>query len=213
MRRRPRVRRAKRPRGKLNATQRREVKQLVSRETEWKQFDNITNAQTAQFTGTIIGGLILPPQGVGDSQRQGDVIFIRSVQITGNILCADATNMFRCILFRWRPDNLIDTPSIAKVLQDTVTLPYLSPINETSLQAGKINVILDKTYALVLNTTSSLKRFRWKFSGKRLGKKKIAFNSAAVTGMDQLYMLAVSDSTAISHPYISFNCRTIYSDA
>nr|WAE42312.1 MAG: capsid protein [Cressdnaviricota sp.] len=198
---------------KLTKPQRRQVKTIVARETEWKQFDNITTATTASSAGTIIGGLILPSQGVADSQRTGDVIFIKSVSIHGNFICADATQMFRTILFRWRPDNAIDTPSVAKLLQDTSSLPWASAINETSLQAGKINILHDKTYAMVLNTQSGVKQFSWKFYGKKLGKKKIAFNSGAVTGMDQLYMLIISDSLAVAHPAINFNCRTIYSDA
>lgn len=198
---------------KLTRPQKRQVRTLISRETEWKQFDSIGTAQTASSAGTILGGLILPAQGTADSQRSGDVIFIRSVSVHGNIVCSDATQMFRCIVFRWRPDNSVDTPSVAKILQDTSSLPWASALNETSLQAGKMNILLDKTYSMVLSTESAVRRFRWTFYGKRLGKKKIAFNSAAVTGMDQLYFLIISDSLAAGHPSMNYNCRTIYSDA
>lgn len=187
---------------------------MVSKAIEWKHFDTYQSATAiASTTGVVFGGFCLPPRGTGENQRVGDVVRLSSFTVEGSMICSDATNIMRVIVFRWRPDNSIDSPSWTKILQDTTNLPFFSPINEASLQQSKIHVLLDKSYTMVLNTASGLKRFKWRFYGKRLGKKKLAFNTNAITGMDNIYMFMISDSLAVSHPAVQFQTRVVFTDA
>lgn len=49
--------------------------------------------------------------------------------------------------------------------------------------------------------------------GRKIGKKKLVFNTAgATTGTDQFYLLAISDSTAAPHPSLGGYIRYNYVD-
>jgi hypothetical protein len=192
----------------LNSVQKREVKQLASIPKELNAIDT-SFLQSIDANGTVTK-LLMPAQGDGVSERNGDKIWLKRIRLRFSMIYGDTTNTFRLILFRWTQDNSIpaNVPSTLDVLQG---LNALQQYNFTHKQANQVHIIYDRTLTLSTNGTPN-RVIDQVLYGKRLGKKKIIFDAAITTGTDQIYVLAISDSIAVPHPALAGYVRVEYTD-
>lgn len=191
----------------LNTKQKSSVKRIMSKVIE-KDFVDTTIANAVDAAG-VVGVLTYPPQGTAPSQRIGEQIFLKKLKIRLNVAISDATNIVRIIFFRWSPDNQVSSPTTSTVLQSLSTMAHINYIND---QSGKVQVLLDRTWALTYTNQINVNLIA-NLYGKKLGKKRVDFNSTLVTGVDQIYYLLLSDSVAVTHPYVAGYVRMEYTDA
>lgn len=194
----------------LSPLQRQQVKRLVDSGAETYQYDNSISPASVSTAATIQTGFSTPTQGVGDGQRTGDMIELKRFMLNYNIICADATNVVRVILFRWYENNSSNAPTAAQVLQASTN--FNSMINHDSIRERKLHVFYDKTHRMTLVGTADVGA-NVSIGAKALGRKNIAFDNAAITGEGLIYGLFISDSSGVSHPTIDWYCRLEYKDA
>lgn len=150
----------------------------------------------------------LPPQGDNVSQRDGDQITIKKIVYNLQMAGADATNIVRVIIFRWSQNNNATVPAVTDVLQ---SLSPVSMYNYTNERSGKVHVLFDRTASLSLEGTNCI-TWRGALWGRKIGKKRLIFNATAINGVDQPYILFISDSVAVTHPSITGTLRMEYVD-
>lgn len=201
-------RRAGRGRG-LTKHQRSQVKRLVTRQQEIKAID--TGVLQSPTAAGIVSVLNMPAQGDSLSTRDGDEIVVKKLQFRLNMIIADTTNIVRLVVFRWADDNTLaaNIPTPNQVLQ---TLSATSFYNYTTYRDGQMVPIYDRTWALSSGGDQD-KFVKGSIYGKKLGKKKIIFDAAVITGNDQIYYMLISDSVGAPHPSVGGNFRMTYTDS
>jgi len=191
---------------------RKELKQEEKKTRTVKYFDTYLNGQNST---TTLGyqGLSPVPQGIGQSQRVADTIWIDSVDVRFNATTANADIFatMRWGLFIWWQNTNSVTPGTTSILESTATFGTLSPFNFEGREY--YSVMLDKfenfTGTATAPTVNSQINhiFRKKLSGHRLD-----FEVAATTGTGHLYFYNVSDSALAPHPVYSIQFRIWYYD-
>lgn len=189
------------------------VKKVLAQQQEHKlhvvsgSFDSIP-------TGGIIGHLSTVGQGDTDGTRDGDQLSVTKFEIRGMVKTADATNNVRIIVFRWNGDSTPSTTDIVQNFQGTGTdLDFLRPINHDHKK--NIKILYDRWFRL--STSEAFMSdipFRVVRYGKRLGAKKITYENGTTTPLKGgIWMMAFSDSGAISHPGVSYEGMVHFTDS
>lgn len=196
-------RRRKRYRGKgLNKKQAVAVKAIVNRKLndviEMKHHDVPMNEEEIGCFGvqatTYMYNLTSIAQSVTDTTRIGDSFILKS--ITGKLWFKIGTTpqvrqtVVRMILFQWKEDNNVAVPTYSDILQDptgvpgSVLLPYKLDKNR------KYKILYDKKFALSLNGDSD--NILADLFVQKGFAKKIQYTNQGTTGLNQIYLLAVS---------------------
>lgn len=198
---------------KLNKREIREVKRIVGSESESKYqiTQNVNVGISAAPVGPAMLNLISPGQGISGSQRTGDKIHIKQMQIRMSLIYGDATNYIRCIFFQWIPNTATQAPTAGAIL-DNPANGILTPMNQVN-QGVLFRPLLDRTYSLVSSGSNAVLFRAFRLYGSRLGRKTLQFNPAATTGFNQIFCLAFSDSAAAPTPGLSIITNTTYVDA
>ena len=146
---------------------------------------------------------------LGDSNRVGDKINIKSMVIRGTLTEADTKNIVRIVIFQWYPVDSASIPVASQILASTGTWGIVSPfIHDTRNQFG---ILVDKIYNL--NSVSLPYRpFEIRVPLK-YAKKQIGFNAAGLFGSNHILALIITDSSASTHPTVSFYTRVYYTDS
>lgn len=187
----------------LKAQQRAEMGQLHS---------SISALTAVSDTGTV-GGFFGPVVGPDEDDRLGDVLRVKKLWTRWNFVASDTTNVMRLIIFKWKPDNAVDAPSTASILESArLGLPAINCISSyISIPADrkKFTVLLDRCFPLTTSGSNQSVVFTRTFGVKKLGN--VQYNgSATVTGTGLIFYLVVSDSGAVSHPQYRMSCVTDY---
>lgn len=196
--------------GKWNKPLTKTAKKQVVRIVRSQQETKFRDASIA--TSVSYNGVILPlsdiPVGTGDTERIGDKIKPVSIQLRGNVVASDNTNMFRMVVFRWKPSFNADTPIPSEILQVVgSTSATNSPYNHD--RRSQFTVVKDVVMNLdLIGFPQKLIKFSKKLTGS------IKYNSGSTTdAMNGLYVLFISDSAAIPHPGFDTYFRISYKDA
>jgi hypothetical protein len=173
------------------------------------------------FDANITGGgtvyvLSNVPQGPTQSQRIGD--FIQPVRWRVNVTVyqsnADVVATIRLIWFRWIPLNTsTPTPTIANILEAPSSSQCYSQLNfqlQDNYQILSDWVIGMSGTATAPTNSSAFTRFNMKIPLKT--NKVIEFNLGTQYGTGQLFLLAISDSSASPYPQLNLNSRLYYED-
>jgi hypothetical protein len=170
-------------------------------------------------------------QGVSKIQRIGDRIALKRLAMRCKVVCstggifasADSYNVVRIILIRWLADDAVETPVLSKVLAlPTGTTDYtIAPYNN---DAGEKFIVIDDFVTVVFNTPTytgtgvnveagygHVRLFQREYM--KFGEPHIEYTANATTGVGNLYMLAVSDSTVSPSPQLLYNLDVEYEDA
>lgn len=170
-----------------------------------KYFDQLLS-QSISWTGTV-SSILYPAQGSAESQRNGDAVRSKSISIHGMLYAGDAYNFVRIIVF---VDKATDgsTPLSSELLQYTgsTSTPF-SPYNWSF--RDRFRILKDKTIKVIDNMDNELQMFKFNTKVNYVNK----FNTGVVTPITNgLYVMAISDSSAVTHPAILMYCRVMYTE-
>lgn len=205
--------RSEKPDPRKKYVTKKQVKNLIARSQEPKYFDQNQTASSVSTAGNVYGALVIPTQGIGESQRVGDTLHIKELDIRLCLTAADSTQFLRVVIFQWQENNSVNPPTIAKVFEQVATNPWAASLKMDYIESGTLKVIHDKLYSQCLNSDSAVISRRIKLTGKKLHKKKLEFDVTAVTGWDNYYIAAISDSVAVTHPTLAYCARATYMDS
>lgn len=189
---------------------RKEVKQIIKRVAETKYLNFHADLVSVPSTG-YINRMSTIAQGQTDSTRIGDKLRYKSMELRGEFIGADTTQLVRLILFVWKPDSNADAPAaLSDVLHGTYTGSNEVPMAPyTHDLRSNFTILRDKTYALSTAGRPSV-QFHWKLNNVR--GKELKLIAAGNEGKNHIYMMAVSDSDVASHPTLSVISQLSYTD-
>ena len=175
---------------------------------------------TTQFNTSvdIIGSvtqLSLVPFGSGAGEHTGPYITPTKLEMHLNFttVSSDVWNFVRLVLFQWHPNS--GAPALSSILAPGYsgsTRDTTSPYNKD--YEKDYNIIWDSNFFVIgassaTPTSKSCHTERLTISNRF---RKIRYNPGATTGENQLFLLAISDSTAIPHPPMFGTTRLFYND-
>lgn len=199
------VRKAKRPR--LNPVLRSQVSYAVRRQIEASQ--ELKFHDTAINAGqSTVGGLYdLTNMGQGDTQetRTGNKIKPRWVDARFDITSGDSVNTMRLIFFQW---HATATPAADDILDPTQYAATYGPYCPLKIPSGLFRVLSDRTYAVENTGPVHVKAH----VHIRAEMRECEFEGTGTTGPEHIYMLAISDSSAVTHPNLVGVVRVGYTD-
>lgn len=176
-----------------------------------RKFVNRAFNLSPDTTGTISKFMdTAPAPGTSDIQRIGDRIRLTSLDMRYTLIHADNTNFTRVIIFQWKDDDSNYTPVLTDVIVGGGNA-MVQPIRHDQRKAGMINVLYDRVHGQSLNGSNAA-IFRKKFFTRGFARD-IQFINATQKGVNQLYLLAISDSGAATHPTLDLYMRLNYTDA
>ena len=132
--------------GGLSRMVARKVYKAFNKNVETKFIDTNFDSGVSGIVGLsyVITRLSGTSLGTGDStQRIGDKIRLKNLQLRMNIVASDAVNRVRCTIIKWNEDDTFNTPSATQIYQSPLTT-IQGFLNMDSLKAGKFNVLYDK---------------------------------------------------------------------
>lgn len=176
---------------------------------ESKYWDTATSA-SIDFSGTVYD-LSAVTQGVADTNRIGDQLFPKSLELRMSMVAGDSTNLIRMLIIRYKMDTSITggPPPTANVLQYTsATHTPLSPVHHDLRKT--FDIIHDELFCLVQNASNGQMIVNRVFN---LGRVPINFVAGATTGANKIFMVLYSDSGAAPNPGVLFDTRLNFVDA
>jgi len=189
------------------------------------------------FTATSVlnTGFVVPitqvTQGIAHNQRLGDRIRPVSLSLRFELVAsantllaaADQWNSVRIIVFRWYDDSTPAFPVTNDILiAGTSTFRTLAPYNRS--ESPRYKILSDKVYKLentpVWNGAATLyeigpgstRNVEMMFNGKIINHL-MEFENSAITGSNQVFLLAVSDSSFTPHPQMSLDMELGFTDS
>jgi len=172
-------------------------------EKKWYRF--FDNAIAVDYSGGV-ALLFAPGQGDTDTTRNGDRIYVEYVDLLYSVITGDATNLFRVIIFLWKPNTV---PIVGSVLETTGTA-YAALSGYLPDNVDNYVILHDQLYHL-----STYQSHQGPKSMIRLHVNKHCQYQASSTtnGSNLIYRLVISDSSAADHPGISTFAITRFTDA
>lgn len=172
----------------------------LSKAVEVKRLDQLSAANSISNTSTffLLNGTA---QGDDSQNREGNTAYFSSVYIKGEITVSDASNTVRIMLI-WDNQTNQGAPTEAALFAYTA-YPHISTINYD--QRERFRVLADDVY--VVDSDDPVVYFK-RFV--KIGRKTYYSASTNVVGSinrGSLYLVAVSDSAATSHPALTFQSR------
>lgn len=183
----------------------RKVKKLEL-EKDYKTLDtsyDSTVASTGVFT--LLNGIA---QGDAEGTRDGNKVVVKSVQIKGAAVTADAYNQMRCIIFTDNQPNSA-APALGDILESTG-----NPINSffRTTTRKRFRILYDRT--VDMDTDDPISQFPNFYRKMYLSTQySTSGNTIAAITRNSLYMLLVSDSDAVTHPAAEIYARIRYVDS
>lgn len=194
------------------------VKKIIQSQAELKYFTFFQAPTGISNAGSLVGTPFDVPNGTTDQERVGD-----SITLTGlldfrySMVALDTSNVVRVIIFQWRAQSYASplAPTVTDIL---FTSNYLSHYNHD--QRKNYNILYDKMHQLNGNgssasyplTNNGIITVHKRVSLKRAAKK-IHYIGGGLQGQNRLFILFISDSSALSHPSVSYVTHFTYYDS
>lgn len=188
------------------------TKKLINKTLHAKsetKYHDVNTQTTADYAGSVID-LCSVSQGDTDITRDGDQLYISSLQLRWEVIQADSTNNCRLLVFQWLADSSdTGTPGVSDILSST----FIGGINAPNAPYKHDNrfqykILLDQRFALSDDKPSQI-GIKYLTRGM---KRKIQYVAAGNSGTNKIYMILISDSSAVSHPTFNIATRLKYKD-
>lgn len=195
------------------------VKRVIDATAEKKYLDKST---TTQFTNV---GTFFSPLGTGDitqgtsnvAQRVGNELRVRSLRIRFSFQTQNTLNIIngiRVIVGMWN-DYQVSSPSVVNILANASTMFDISPYVREVLQSRRWTPMYDKSF--LMNNANDMywpcfKYMNLKFSGKKLPKKRVAFQTGASVPDHSYFVLLISNNASGTAPGVVIYSRLTYTD-
>jgi len=184
------------------------------RRAELKYFDVLSLANNIGAGATIFS--VDPvPVGAGQSQRVGDFISTKRIVLNYSLYCvnSDIVTSIRIILFRWRVSTAISAPVLNQILESPSSANVLSHFNFEF--QDNYDVLWDHQFRASGIPTAPTDKSNFGQTGLVLPVGRFCdqeFSIGTTTGTNQLFFLAISDSSLTPFPIWNFSVRTYYED-
>lgn len=178
-----------------------------------KYFD--TFIQYSITTVPLIGVLSPIPQGVSQSERIADTIWVNKIQFKGEIVNynTDLYSQIRFFLFVYKNNDTITSPSALTIFDTNYSSwTTLTPRN---FERRKDFRLVSKDYWIkVISSSTSLTNIGTVNLDETLGlnNSRIDYDLGVNTGTGNLYYVFASDSAVSPSPAITFQFRLWYYD-
>ncbi len=182
------------------------IKSMTDAKREEKYYTVSTNT-TVDSSGTIFA-LFQPPVGDVDTSRDGDQVDLTSGEFRFAIGGADSTNLVRIILFKWEQSTVPVPADIINPGYLSGTTAPLAPLNWD--RKAQVKVYYDQLFSLVLATDTQLVARTVQYTP--VGKPQWIQSSTTV-GTNQIFCLAISDSSSGVHPAFEFGSVIGFTDS
>lgn len=160
------------------------------------------SGQAAQLTATVTA-LSMPTQGTGVGDRLADRIQFCNLYGKCFSTPADTTNVVRLTFFQWLQDSGAAAPTAADILEDT-SFSYMSQFTSDERKRRKFIVLYDK----IMSSATSGGPGISPIESINVPASRFAptvFTQGSSGGEGIIYYMYCSDSSAVSHPTISFD--------
>lgn len=188
------------------------LKRWMATRQEEKYKDTSTAYAVQDYNATIVD-LTNISQGDTDTTRDGDQVLPTRLELRGQLHGADATNTFRIIIFRWKSNSqsTLD-PTYPDILQSVYAATSLAPLAPYYHDGRTLfDVLYDQKFDLAgdVGNSNYVRGFQ---ANVHLKNHPIQFTDTNA-GVNKLYMLYVSDSSAPTHPAIEYIARVFFTDS
>lgn len=183
-----------------------EITRKERRERELKVYDTEIAQVPIPLTGAIFP--ITQPIAQGDlrNQRNAAQIYVQNLFFRYQLTVADTSNIVRVVVFRWMDATVPLATSIFEVLPTSGTIHPLSALHYNNRKF--INVLFDQMMTVDSDDPIKIEKA---FLAK---KYSCWWNTNSTVGQKgQVYIVAVSDSAAVSHPVLHSLIRVKYYDS
>lgn len=198
----------------LTDVQKVQVKKMATRQINGRAELKYDETNASQISPTLSWQNIkvsLIAQGNLDSQRQGDEIYVRDIELRLRVeqLAGGAlSNAVRLVLVQYYQDDV--TPPTGGSVMNIASgaLAYISHYSHDLRRQYKI--LYDETF--YLSSTGPTNTGRVVIT--KPGRAKVRFDAAGQSGDGQIYLYHCSDQTSgASTPTFDYNCRVNFTDA
>lgn len=184
-----------------------EAKKAVRRTVETKMHDETWNSSIANVLSTFDVCATLT-RGTGDNDFIGAYIKPTYMTIKYNMIGSDSYNILRMIIIQDKDSS--GTPVIGTLFENS-TVPLISALGSNYRD----------TYKLILDRRFSLKQYNASYVAPQLGTiriplrklRRIKFNDAGSIIGGKIWIIMISDSSAVSHPVAQIYSRLYFQDA
>lgn len=182
------------------------VRRLIARNEEEKYA--IVQASYTVNTTPGIYSLANTSQGSSGGTHVGDECRLKSIWFRWAMGVADVSNVMRVIIFVWHPNIALGTPAATQILK-TVTVP--NQITSCYQEDG------EDMYTILYDRVQSLSTLAGTSNPVGMWQRKLNLKQDYTTGSsncsNNIFVLLVSDSGAVTDPYIYFTSRIAFTDA
>lgn len=185
----------------------RQIRKQLNKAIESKHHDYLMNSSGVDFSGTM-HDLSQVNGGNSSITRVGDKIQPSQLDLRWQVTIGDTTNSIRMILFQWHPDDATDLPTTTEILQ-TIAVPEAPQAQYNTNFRSQYRVLKDVTIPLGASSRETVTG-RWLIN-KHM--RPIHYNFGAVTGVDKIYLMVISDSGAVPNPGFIGRWRMYFKDA
>ncbi len=170
----------------------------LNKRIEKKYFTNYA-AGSRDWSGAVYSITDIP-QGDTDTTRDGDSLFLKSVQLRYSVVAGDTTNLVRLVMFQYLDDT---TPTVSNILNSGYLGAAGAPLTPFHHdERSKYRILYDSGPMSVDTYNPQLVRKVFVKNNKKM-VNQIRYNGGTTTGSNKIYLIELSDSGAASHP--SFN--------
>lgn len=197
-----------------NRVTKKEVRKIAAKVVLSKSESNYTDTvydASPSYLG-LITNLSTIAQGTTDQTRIGDSVLVTSLNLGGYITNQDSYNMVRIIIFKWK-GNSSSPPNVTDIIQQAYVGDVKAPFAPLAHDTRKnFTVKWDKTFLCATGADNERQFFKKLVTFKGGLKLQYLQGSSSATSKNGLYMLRISDSSAISHPTCNVLCRVNFKD-
>ena len=181
------------------------VRRAITRASE-RKFVSTTGVYDVTTTPAIYS-IGASAQGINGGQHIGDKCYLKEAHLRFIATCVDTTNLVRVTMFRWKPNMAYITPVAADIYKSVVAgTSLVSEFQEDA--ADQYEILYDELINLSLaSEVTAVRRIRL----NNLSAMQ-DYTSGTASCSNNIYLLMVSDSTAVTHPNVLFYSRTGFTD-
>jgi hypothetical protein len=184
------------------------VYKILNRNTETKFIDTAIDGTTGIVFGTaLIVNLSQMTQGTADTQRIGDRVKLKALNLKYNCIATDASNRMRVTIIRWKEDSSSSVPSNTQVYQNLFNT-IQTFFQYDGIKSGKFEVLYDKCEDIELSN-GNLQIYRHKY----MKLNKFLGFTGSTSAKGHIYCIVNSDSGVIPHPSFDGIARLTYKDS
>jgi hypothetical protein len=179
-----------------------QIRKYVDKTSETK-YVTVTSSTTYDTAGAV-ATLSTIAQADTDTGRSGDQVRVKRLRIKGTWYLADTTNACRIVVFRYKSQG---TPTTVAAFQ--LTSDVMAPFSTAPTHDYRKNVVILLDRLSVLDTYHPTDTFEYDIP---LDFPIQFVAASSTTSTNAVYIAAITDSGAATHPTLSFYSKLEYKD-